>query len=291
MVFGMDAIKPRPLVPDAALADGGGQSIGGVGVGNRNFVLRALAEADAEALAGEVRDVTLGSGDVLYEPDYPVDLVYFPQTAVLSVVTVMADGRTVESGTVGCESVVGVLAALGSAAPTSRTLTQIPGVATRLSASKLRRRADQSADLRRLLVRHSLANLAQAHQSVACNALHGVNQRLCRWLLMSQDRTAKDAIELTHQFLATMVGVHRATITEALGALAAAGLVRNGRGRSEILDRLRLEAQVCECYGAVQSDLERLIGQAPTAVDRAARGRAMSRHDSPRLQARPKARA
>jgi len=278
---------PRALGADAALADGGRRSIGGDGVGNRNFVLRALCEADAEALAGELRDVTLGSGEVVYEPDYAVDWVYFPQTAVLSVVTVMADGRTVESDTVGCESVVGVLAALGASFSTSRTFTQIPGVTTRLSAAKLRHRADTSADFRRLLVRHSQANLAQAHQSVACNALHGVNQRLCRWLLMSQDRTSKDVVELTHQFLAAMVGVHRATITEALGALAAAGLVRNGRGRIEILDRPRLEALVCECYGAVQANLERLIGQAPTAVDRRARGRAMSGHDSPRRQARP----
>lgn len=257
----------------------------GMGVENRNFVLRALCQADGERLAGEMRDVTLNSGEVLYEPDYPVEWVYFPQTAVLSVVTVMADGRTVESDTVGCESVVGVLAALGASASTSRTFTQIPGVATRLSAVKLRHRADLSAHLRQLLVRHSLANLAQAHQSVACNALHGVNQRLCRWLLMSQDRTAKDAVELTHQFLATMVGVHRATITEALGVLAAAKVVRNGRGRIDILDRPRLENQACECYGAVQSNLERLIGQAPSAVDRAARGRPMSAHDSPRLQA------
>jgi CRP-like cAMP-binding protein len=255
--------RPSALVPDAAPADGGRQSTGGVGVRNRNFVLRALCAADAQALAAELRNVELSSGDVLYEPDYPVEWVYFPQTAVLSVVTVMADGRTVESDTVGCESVVGALAALGSAAPTSRTLTQIPGVAARLSASKLRHRADMSAHLRRLLVRHSLANLAQAHQSVACNALHGVNQRLCRWLLMSQDRTAKDVVELTHQYLATMVGVQRTTITGALRDLASAKVIRVGRRRIEILDRPGMESQACECYGAVQANLERLIGDAP----------------------------
>jgi CRP-like cAMP-binding protein len=210
-----------------------------------------------------MRNVELKSGEVLFEPDYTAEWVYFPQTAVLSVVTVMADGRIVESDTVGCESVVGVLAALGSSAATSRTLTQIPGVATRLSASKLRHRADDSAHLRRLLVRHALANLAQAHQSVACNALHSVNQRLCRWLLMSQDRTDKDVVELTHQYLATMVGVQRTTITGALRDLASAKLIRIGRRRIEILDRPRMESQVCECYGAVRSNLRRLIGDAP----------------------------
>lgn len=255
---------------------------------SRNFVLRGLALPDAQVLATELRDVELASGDILYEPDYPVDWVYFPQTAVLSVVTVMADGRTVESDTVGCESVVGVLAALAASTSTSRTFTQIPGVATRLSAAALRRRADASAHLRRLLVRHSLANLAQAHQSVACNALHDVPQRLSRWLLMSEDRTARTVVELTHQYLATMVGVHRTTITEALRRLADEGLIRIGRRRIEILDRPRMEALVCECYGVVQANLERLIGDAPeavrshgsgpAAVDRAGPRRAFAAH-------------
>ena len=232
---------------------------------NRNLVLRALGDADRLVLEAEMRDIPLASGDVLYEPDYPVEWVYFPQTAVLSVVTVMTDGRTIESDTVGCESVVGVLAALGSSVSISRTLTQIPGSATRLSASRLRHQAGVSAELRKLLIRHSQANLAQAHQSVACNALHGVNQRLCRWLLMSQDRTVNAVVELTQQDLATMVGVQRTTITKALGELTATGLIRRARGRIEILDRARMEAQVCECYDAVRWNLERLIGKAPSA--------------------------
>lgn len=260
----VDGRRARTLVPNAALADGDGRWISGAGVGNRNFVLRALRGADAQALAADLRDVELQFGDVLFEPDYLVEWVYFPQTAVLSVVTVMADGRAVESDTVGCESVVGVLAALGSSPSTSRTFTQIPGVVTKLSASKLRQRADFSAHFRRLLVRHCLANLAQAHQSVACNALHSVNQRLCRWLLMSQDRTASDVVELTHQYLAFMVGVQRTTITGALRDLVAAKLIAIGRRRIEILDRPRMELQACECYGAVRANLDRLIGEAPS---------------------------
>ena len=229
----------------------------------RNYVLRALGNTDRLALEADLQPLVLASGDVQYEPDCPVEWVYFPETAVLSVVTVMADGRTVESDTVGCESVVGVLAALGSSVSTGRTFAQIPGSAIRLSASRLRRQAGASDSLRKLLIRHSQANLAQAHQSVACIALHDVDQRLCRWLLMSQDRTGADLVELTQQYLATMVGVQRTTITQALGVLAAAGLIRRGRGRVEILDRARMEARVCECYEAVQSTLERLIGRAP----------------------------
>ncbi len=100
---------------------------------------------------------------------------------------------------------------------------------------------------------------------MACNALHGVTERLCRWLLMSQDRTASDVVRLTQQYLATMVGVQRTTITEALGELATAGLIETGRGRVKILDRARMEARACECYESCQSNLERLIGHAPAA--------------------------
>ena len=229
----------------------------------RNFVLRALRSADRLTFESDMKDVSLASGDVLYEPNYPVEWVYFPQTSVLSVVTVMADGRTVESDTIGCESVVGALAALGGAVSTNRTFTQIPGAATRITATRLRHHAETNTEFRRLLVRHSLANLAQVHQSVACNALHSVNQRLCRWLLMSQDRTAQAVVELTHDYLATMVGVHRTTVTEALRNLAGANLIRNERRRIEIIDRPGMEALVCECYAAVRGNLYRLLGDSP----------------------------
>ena len=111
----------------------------------RNRVLLSLAGADRLMLEADCKDVTLAAGDVLYEPNYPVDWVYFPQTAVLSVVTVMLDGRTIESDTIGCESVVGALAALGGSVSTSRTFTQIPGLATRMAASRLRRHAERAA--------------------------------------------------------------------------------------------------------------------------------------------------
>jgi len=229
-------------------------------VQNRNYVLRAMGRADRRALEPHMQEIALGAGDILYEPGYPVEWVYFPDTAVLSVVTVMSDGRMVESDTVGCESVVGVLSALGASPSISRTFTQIGGDAIKLSAARLRRQGEESGALRRLLIRHAQANLAQAHQSVACNALHDLNQRLCRWLLMSQDRTAEMEVRLTQQYLATMLGVQRTTVTEALRQLATAGLISRGRGRIRLLDRPRLEAQVCECYEAVRANLGQLIG-------------------------------
>ena len=155
----------------------------------RNHILNSIEPKDLQALQPHFKPLELASGDVLYEPDRPVDRVYFPNTAVLSVVMVMEDGRTVETDTVGFESAVGLIAALGSSMSVNRTFTQIPGVAIGLSAARLRERAEESPSLRTVLLRHAQANLAQAHQSVACNALHDVEQRLCRWLLASYDRT------------------------------------------------------------------------------------------------------
>jgi len=233
-------------------------------VQSRNYVLRAMARPDLQTLEPYMQEVSLSSGDILYEPAYLVDWVYFPNTAVLSVVTVMADGRMVESDTVGYESVVGVLCALGASPTVNRTFTQIGGTAIKLSASRLRHRAEESGALRRLLIRHAQANLAQAHQSVACNALHDLQQRLCRWLLMSQDRTANGELRLTQQYLAAMLGVQRTTVTQALRQMAAANLIRQGRGRIMLIDRERIAALACECYEAVSANLTQLIGAEPS---------------------------
>jgi CRP-like cAMP-binding protein len=229
----------------------------------RNQLIRLFSKTDRVALADHLAPVSLASGEILYEPDYPVEWVYFPTTSVLSVVTVMADGRTVESDTVGYESAVGVLASLGATVAVARTFVQIAGEAVRISSARLRHRAELSHPLQRLLIRHAYANLAQAHQSAACNALHELEQRLCKWLLMSQDRVADPDVRLTQQYLATMLGVQRTTVTEALGDLAAKGLVRRRRGSIEILDRARLEMRVCECYEAIQDNLQRVVGHQP----------------------------
>jgi CRP-like cAMP-binding protein len=230
------------------------------GVEIRNHILKSVSASDRRALDPYLTPIQLQSGAVLFEPDALVDRVYFPNTAVLSVVMVMEDGRTVETDTVGYESAVGVLAALGVSQSVNRIFTQIPGAALSIPASRLRAQADASPPLRVLLLRHAQANLAQAHQSVACNALHAVEQRLCRWLLASHDRTASDTIHITQQYLATMVGVQRTTVTQALHQLASAGLVRQGRGWVRIVHRKGIETRACECYAALRYTLDRVIG-------------------------------
>ncbi|HVY33948.1 MAG TPA: Crp/Fnr family transcriptional regulator [Caulobacteraceae bacterium] len=228
---------------------------------SRNRVLNSLAPPLLDALASFTAVTNLSSGDVLFEPDRSVDRVYFPNTAVLSVVTVMEDGRTVECDTVGYESAVGLLEALSGSRAVSRTFTQIPGTAVAIRAQSLRTLAEANPDLRSTLLRHAQANLAQAHQSVACNALHSVEQRLCRWLLASHDRTTSDVIQLTQQYLATMVGVQRTTITQALQELAKAGVIRQGHRQVQVLSRRGLEQRACECHGTLQSTLDRLLGK------------------------------
>jgi CRP-like cAMP-binding protein len=229
----------------------------------RNHILNNLPAREAGLLETSASLVSLMSGDVLFEPDALIERVYFPNTAVLSVVTIMEDGRAVESDTGGYESAVGLLEALASTRAISRTFTQIPGTAISISAARLRALAESDSALRTTLLRHAQANLAQAHQSVACNALHSVEQRLCRWLLASHDRTASDVIHITQQYLATMVGVQRTTVTQALQELTSAGIVRQGRGRVQVLNRKGLEARACECHAALKSTLDRLIGRAP----------------------------
>ncbi|HUO22584.1 MAG TPA: Crp/Fnr family transcriptional regulator [Caulobacteraceae bacterium] len=227
----------------------------------RNHVLNGLPARDLAALSPFAMAVSLASGDVLFEPDDAIERVYFPNTAVLSVVTIMEDGRAVESDTVGCESAVGLLETLAATRAISRTFTQIPGMAISIPAARIRQQAEANPALRAVLLRHTQANLAQAHQSVACNALHSVEQRLCRWLLASHDRTANDTIHITQQYLATMVGVQRTTVTQALHELVSARLIRQGRGQVQVLNRRGLEARACECHAALKWTLGRLVGQ------------------------------
>jgi CRP-like cAMP-binding protein len=234
-------------------------------VDTRNHVLNSLPPREMSALAPYATVVSLASGEVLFEPDDTIERVYFPNTAVLSVVTIMEDGRAVESDTVGCESAVGLLETLSATCAISRTFTQIPGTAVAIPASRIRVQSESSPTLRAMLLRHAQANLAQAHQSVACNALHSVEQRLCRWLLASHDRTASDTIQITQQYLATMVGVQRTTVTQALHALVAAGLIRQGRGQVQVINRRGLEARSCECHAALKWTLDRLIGRSPVS--------------------------
>lgn len=222
--------------------------------------LDSLSEENFNLLRPSLVAVDLARNVSICLPGSEVDCVWFPTTAVLSVVAILATGQEVEACTIGHESAYGLLNALGSPTALDRVFAQVPGAAIKLPATRLKAAAALSISITDLIVRHAQANVAQIQQSVACNATHGVEARLCRWLLMTQDRTRSDRLPLTQEFLGFMLGVQRTTVTGVARALQAAGLIRYSRGQIEILDRNGLKAGACECYSSVLEKHAQLLG-------------------------------
>jgi CRP-like cAMP-binding protein len=224
-----------------------------------NHFLGSLAEADLSRLKSDLTEVELERNQLLDEEGRPVAFVYLPINCVLSVVTVMRDGSEVESRTIGRESGYGLLQALGSPISYERTIAQVGGRCWRLPLEVLRRAATESEGVREAIVRHAQATLLQAAQSSACNSLHRAEQRLCRWLLLTQDRLDSDTVPLTQEHLAIMLGVQRTTVTATASHLQERGLIAYSRGRIRILDRPALERCACECYEAIRQGTARML--------------------------------
>lgn len=227
--------------------------------GARNNLLGSLAPEDLEALAPHLKPAALAKGALLYDPGDEIDTVYFPHNAVISLMTLMQGGEAIESATIGREGALGLPSALSPRRSLSRAIVQVAGDASCIEAARLAERLDRSPRLRELIDRHSDALFGHAIQSVACNALHSVEARFCRWLLSCHDRIDSDRVSLTQEFLADMLGVQRTTVTVVARTLQAAGLIRYSRGVVDILDRAGLEAISCECYRRVRDNYERLL--------------------------------
>lgn len=225
----------------------------------RNRVLSALAKADVAALLPDMMEVTWGPGELLYDVAGPVEAAHFPSSAGLSIVSVMANGVSVECATVGSESAVGLLPALSGGISSNRTFVQLAGSGISVPAAALRKRAAESPDLFDLLLRFAQVVIAQEEQSVACNALHATEPRLARWILLNSDRLATRVLPLTQDYLAIMLGVQRTTVSAAASQLRDEGLIRYSRGQLEILDRPSLERRSCECYDALRRLHARLL--------------------------------
>jgi len=224
----------------------------------RNYLLSAVTPRDREVLVPDLVEISLERGEVLFEPGDTVESLVFPSNAVLSIVTVMADGAAVESSTVGHESATPILWAMSGDASKARIFTQISGAAFKLPASRLRQHVARSPDLMKLLVRHASSITFQAEQGVACNILHDARARLARWILMTQDRTGNRALPLSQEYMAVMVGVQRTTISLVANQLRDAGLIRFSRGTVEVVDRAGLAAAACECYRAIREEFNGL---------------------------------
>lgn len=227
-----------------------------------NEFLSRLSTETLGLLQPYLMDVSLPRGATIAEPGEELECVWFPTSSVLSVVTTMASGHDVEACTIGREGAYGILNALGSSISTERVVAQIPGRAFKMPAARLRAASALSLNLTDLIIRHAQANAAQTQQTAACNALHSVDARLCRWLLMTHDRVGSDQLPLTQEFLGLMLGVQRTTVSRVASGLQAAGLVRYSRGQIQVIDRRGLEAQACECYQSVRQKYVELLDAA-----------------------------
>ncbi|PVE21448.1 Crp/Fnr family transcriptional regulator [Microvirga sp. KLBC 81] len=223
-----------------------------------NWLLSALEPDDFALVEPHLEGVELASGQVLYETGATIDRAYFPHDAMVSLVTIMKDGGTVEMAVFGREGVVGFASALTTRVALGRYLVQLPGAASRAPIEKLVEVFDSRPSLRFLFFRYIEGLLAQTFQITACNAVHGVEARCCRWLLTAHDRVARDELPLTHEFLAEMLGVQRPTVSIILRTLQTAGLITQRRGIIVIADREGLEEAACECYGNIRERFSEL---------------------------------
>jgi CRP-like cAMP-binding protein len=225
-----------------------------------NRLLARLPPKDYQRLLPGLQVVPLALKHVLFEARSAIDCAYFPNRGVVSALTVMEDGRAIEVATIGDEGMVGLPLLVGAKTTANRMIVQVPGEAMRMAADVLREEVSRDSPLRRLLVLYHTAFQTQVSQAVACNGLHSVYQRCCRWLLMTQDRAHSDVFPMTHEFLAEMLGVRRSTVSEVLEPFQEKGLIRYGRGKITVLDRKGLKAGTCECYLRINEEFERLFG-------------------------------
>lgn len=222
-----------------------------------NRLLAAIPEEELQRLLPELEAYPLVAGDLLYAPGESMPHVYFPEMGVISMVTVMEDGRGVEAATIGNEGIAGLGVFLGQTHATFRWIVQVADGSHRITSARFLQLLETMPVLRAVLLRYSGALIDFVAQSAACNALHSLTQRCARWLLMMHDRVNRQEFHLTQDFLAEMLGVHRPSVTHAAGSLRDAGLITYSRGNLRILDRSGLEGAACECY---QMSVDRFNG-------------------------------
>jgi len=223
----------------------------------RNRILQALAPADRTRLLSLLQPVTFELGDVICESGAHLERIYFPTTAVITSLYTTEDGSTVEMGLAGHDGVVGVSLFLGGDATLHRDVVVVPGGALMMTARTLRDEFASSGPLRSLLLRYTQELITQISKTAVCNRLHSAEHRLCRWLLMCHDRVETNSLQMTQEFISSMLGGRRETVTVAARRLQDAGLIRYTRGHITILNRRGLEAAACECYLPVAGGRDR----------------------------------
>jgi len=224
-----------------------------------NRFLAALPASGYALLAPHLRMVSLERGTVLHDAGESFEQVYFPHSGMVSLVTILRNGAMVETATLGRAGVIGATAGLGARHAIGRAVVQLPGAASRLPFSRFHAAAQKSDAIRNLVVCYNDLLIAQIQQSVACNAMHSLEARFCRWLLQSQDCVSSDTIPLTQEFLGQMLGVRRTSVTLAARLLQSAGMIRYRRGHIQIVDRPALEEAACECYAVIREHTDKVF--------------------------------
>jgi CRP-like cAMP-binding protein len=222
-----------------------------------NRILAALPREEFEPLADKLKPVPLVLGETLYMPEQKIEYVYFVDRGVVSLLAALENGATVEAGVIGPEGMAGISVILGADSTPNQALIQSPGQAMRVSSKDIRTEFRKGGKLRDLLLRYTHTLFTQVAQTAACNRLHSIEQRLSRWLLLTQDRVGRDDFILTQDFLSRMLGVRRAGVSVAANTLRQAGLIDYHRGTMMVLDRKGLENYSCECYTIVRDEYDR----------------------------------
>ncbi|MGJ7456814.1 Crp/Fnr family transcriptional regulator [Halomonas sp. MA07-2] len=229
----------------------------------QNHIMAALPLEEYKRLAPLLEPVELKLGDSLAEPGQTMRYAYFPTDAIVSLLCIVDDGDSTEIGVVGAEGVIGVSLFMGGETTTSRAIVQSAGSAYRLKRPLLKSEFYRAGPLQDLLLRYTLALINQMAQIAVCNRHHCLDQKLCRWLLLSLDRLPTNELVMTQELIASMLGVRREGVTASAGKLQKAGLISYHRGRIIILDRPGLEGRACECYQVVKKEYDRLMSHRP----------------------------
>ena len=225
----------------------------------KNRLLAALPHAEYERVLPHLGHVSFKLGEVVYESGGQMEHIYFPTTAIVSLLYTMENGTSAEIGVVGNEGVVGIALFMGGDTTPNHAIVQSAGYALKMKAQALRDEFIRAGEFQLSLLRYTQALITQISQTAVCNRLHTIEQQLSRWLLLSHDRLQSDVLKMTQELIANMLGVRREGVTYAAGRLQAEGLIKYVRGRITILDRKGLEATVCECYRVVKDEYDRLL--------------------------------
>jgi CRP-like cAMP-binding protein len=230
-----------------------------------NHLLAAIPDAEWQRWRPRLERVAMPLGQVLYESGGTLSHVYFPTTAIVSLLYVMESGASAEIAVVGNEGIVGISLFMGGDSTPSRAVVQSAGLGFRLKAQILKDDFNRGGPVLHLLLRYTQALITQMAQTAVCNRHHSLDQQLCRWLLLSLDRLQGNELVMTQELIANMLGVRREGVTDGALKLQQAGLIRYARGRISVLDRIGLEKRSCECYAVVKKEYDRLLPKKPAA--------------------------